>query len=46
MDDLFEEQQNEPSDVSAETPIRSEPRITKMGWTSHTKRFHHCGGER
>jgi len=46
MDELFEEQQNEPSDVSAETPNQLELTITKMDWTSHTKRFHRCGRER
>jgi hypothetical protein len=46
MDELFEEQRNEPSDVSAETPNRSESTITKMGSTSQPKPFHPCGGER
>ena len=46
MDEIFEEQRNEPSDLSAETLIQSEPTITIMGWTSRPKLFHRCGRER
>ena len=46
MDELFEEQQNEPSDVSAETPALYKTKIQKRDYRSHLKRFHHCGGER
>jgi hypothetical protein len=43
MNELFEEQKDEPSDVSAETPTRSESTIATMGSTSPQRPFHPCG---
>ncbi len=46
MDELFEEQQNEPSDVSAETPTLYKTKTKKGNYKSPPKRFHPCGRER
>ena len=46
MNDLFEEQGNEPSDVSAETQTRSGSTNATMDWASPPKPFHRCGRER
>jgi hypothetical protein len=43
MDELFEEQRNEPPGVSAETPNRSEPTIATMVLLSPRKPFRRCG---
>ena len=42
MDELFEEQRNEPSDVSAEILIRLKSRIETMAWKSPPKHSHLC----
>ena len=46
MHELFEEQRNEPSDVSAETPALYKTKILKMDCRLQPKPFHRCGTER
>jgi hypothetical protein len=43
MSELFEEQRNEPADISAETRTRSGPTITTTGSTSPQIPFRRCG---
>jgi hypothetical protein len=43
MNEMFEEQRNEPADVSAETSNQSDSQIKEMAWRSRPQPCHRCG---